>query len=181
MKDRRLNVLLAALVAAACSSGDSTGPTPPPPPPPPILATGDWVGDYVILGSGDSFRITAIINDNGGSLSGSCRFEVLGNPVFAFCDGFSGTRSGDHQQGSVSMTFDFNQLAGGVFTYTGNLQPGVMTGSLVASGSGNTFTGYTFRPRVGSANRVPDDVGTATTHAELAGILRQALGEGGAQ
>ena len=151
----RLLAAIGLTTFLACS--DSTGPAAPPPPPPPppaLLATGDWVGDWRLLtdsstGESNLVRFNTIVTDVGGVLSGSCKFEALELlPAFLACDRTAGTRAGDHVSASVNLTFDFAASTGSVFTFSGTLQPGVMTGSLAI------YSGYEFRPRSATRNQV---------------------------
>lgn len=173
MTKTRSAALAGLLVMWAC--GDSTGPAAPPPPPPPppaLLATGDWVGDWRFF-DGDFFRVNTILNDVNGNLTGTCKFELQSTlPLFLACDRATGARSGDHTGGTVTATFDFTTIADGSFLFSGSLQPNVMSGDLTA-GAGSSFSGYTYRPRGGSANLIARE---AMPGSPEAGRLTRVLG-----
>ena len=169
---KRALILTSLLTVTAC--GDATGP-----PPPDLLAAGEWIGDWQLL-DGEFFRINPIIIDTDGALSGSCRFEVQGVNVFLSCASLSGTRTSDHQSGSVSLSFDFSG-AGCCIGFNGSLSASNMVGTL-ADGT-NSFAGYTYRraptsaslnPRPGRTEAV---VGTRK-HERLTRVLRMALSGG---
>lgn len=147
---------LAALgLITLCACSETTAP----PPPPALLATGDWVGDWRLLvdsqtGENDLIRFTTVLTDNNGTLSGTCKFEVIELlPAFLACDRAAGTRSGDHLSANLTLGFDFSGSSGSVIDFTGTLQPGVISGTLHV-----IYPGYEFRPRSAARNAVvPSD------------------------
>jgi len=127
--------------------------TAPPPPPAALVATGDWIGDWRLLVDSDTgeshlIRFTTVLTDNNGTLTGTCKFEVMDLlPAFAACERTSGTRTGDHQSAAVTLAFDFTSFSGSIFNFAGTLQPGVIAGTLHV-----IYPGYEFRPRSAARN-----------------------------
>ena len=111
------------VLAVACGGGESTGPS--------YNITGSWSGGASIQGA--NFIATVVINDAGGTLSGSGTISGAG-PTCAIT--IAGTRTKDH----VNLAFACAGFQAIVFNGTVNSDASIVQGNI--SGSGYPVTPF---------------------------------------